>query len=210
MTKNEINQQSFTAPRPVGEQAGFVNQRGDYTYLKEGYYLSQDALFEPGATYPTPREALDAYVVPVAIFKAQRAGISTPDCFLSNEYIPVPALMYAVNPYMRRHALVLKERSSRAIAKSLTRNFKYVMLGQKWPEGATLREFNLILDHTPTVDFAGLAKKLWTVFHLPIARVRVIVVPGRETLLSAILPLPLYRLKRKELQLLHRAEQWQI
>ncbi|HLF23514.1 MAG TPA: hypothetical protein VI565_06275, partial [Burkholderiales bacterium] len=144
------------------------------------------------------------------IFKAKSAGISVPDCFLSNEYIPVPALMYAVNPYMRRHALVLKERNSRAIAKSLTRNFKYVMLGQKWPQGASLREFNLIMDHTPTVEFAALARRLWSVFHLPLARVRVITTPRGDTLFSATLPLPLSRLKRKELQLLHRAEQWQI
>jgi len=201
---------NLTAPRPGDEPAGYVNQRGDYTYLKEGYYLSEDAQFEPGATYPTPWEALDAYVVPVAIFKAERAGVAVPEYFLTNEYIPVPALMYSVNPYMRRHALVLKERKARSIARSLTRNFKYVMLGQRFPEGATLREFNLVLDRTPSPEFAALAEKLWSVFHVPLARVRLIIDPVRGPLFSAMLPLPLYALRRRELQLLQRAEQWQI
>lgn len=197
-------------PRPVDDSRGFVNQRGDYSYLKEGYYLSEDAELEAGVAYPTTREALDAYVAPVAITKAQHAGIAVPECFLSNEYIPVPALMYSVNPYMRRHALVLKERKAQSIARSLTRNFKYVMLGQRWSERYTLREINLILDRTPTPEFDELAARLWSTFHVPLARVRLIIDPDRGPLFSAIYKLPLYALRRKELQLLQRAEQWQI
>lgn len=197
-------------PRPAEESKGFVNQRGDYTYLREGYYLSEDAEVDSGIVYPTTQEALDAYVAPITMMKASRAGIPVPDYFLTNEYIPVPALMYSANPYMRRHALVLKDRKAKSIARSLTRNFKYVMLGQKWSDRYSLKEINVILDRTPNSEYDEFAARLWSVFHIPIARVRLILDPDRGPLLSAIYKLPLYALRRKELQLLQRAEQWQI
>ena len=94
---------------------------GNYEYLTDGYYECQDAELSgaPGVM-PTCADALDAYVVPIALEKAANAGIAVPDWVLTHEYFPVPAVCYGVNPFSRRYAIVRAESERESAAKQLT------------------------------------------------------------------------------------------
>ena len=62
----------------------FFELSGNYEYLTEGYYRCLDAELQ-GHDDIIPRclDALDAYVVPVALEKAELAGIAIPEWYLT-------------------------------------------------------------------------------------------------------------------------------
>ncbi|MDH7508777.1 MAG: RimK-like ATPgrasp N-terminal domain-containing protein [Methanomassiliicoccales archaeon] len=190
------------------KESAFVNIAGDYRYLSEGHYESVEAEVQEIPVYPRVKEALDAYVVPLCMERAKRAGIPVPEYYISNGFFEPPAIIYPINPFMRRHSVVYKEGHVKTIGKSLTRNYKYPILVQRIREDASIREFKCILGTTTTDEFETIANQIWNLFHLPICKVRVI--EDGEVLLSAIEPLPLHQLKSKELKLLRKANEWQI
>src|SRR5262245_6242881 len=117
---------------------------GDYEYMTEGYYTCQDAeLAGYSEVLPTCADALDAYVVPIAMEKAAKAGIAVPDWVLTNEYFPVPAVCYGVNPFSRKYAVVREEGEREAVARRLTWNFKYTMCCQSISAATQIAEFRL-------------------------------------------------------------------
>lgn len=190
------------------KESAFVNIAGDYRYLSEGHYESIEAEIQGIPVYPRVKEALDAYVVPLCMERAKRAGLPVPEYYISNGFFEPPAIIYPINPFMRRHSVVYKEGHVKTISKSLTRNYKYPILVQKIREDASIREFKCILGTTTTDEFEMIADRIWNLFHLPICKVRVI--EDGEVMLSAIEPLPLHQLKSKELKLLRKANEWQI
>jgi len=84
---------------------------GSYEYMSEGYYACQDAELAGEGAMPTCADALDAYVVPIALEKAAKAGVPVPEWLLTSEYFPVPAVCYGVNPFSRKYAVVRDEAS---------------------------------------------------------------------------------------------------
>ncbi len=188
-----------------GTESAFVNLAGDYRYLKQGYFESVDAEVRGMKVYPTPEEAVNAYIVPICLERAKRNGIPIPDYAITREEIKPPALVYPINPFMSKFSVVQKSGSIKRIVKSMTRNNTYPICVQKLD--GTLREFSCILGETTQDEFASLAKKIWDLFHLPLCRVRVI--SNAKIKLSAIEPLELHELKRAELKLLRKANAWQ-
>jgi len=186
-------------------ESAFVNLAGDYRYLKQGYFESVDAEVRGIKVYPTPEEALNAYLVPICLERAKRNGIPVPEYTVTREEIRPPAIVYPINPFMSKYSVVQKSGSIKRIVKSMTRNYTYPICVQKLD--GTIREFSCILGQTTQPEFAELAKKIWDLFHLPLCRVRVIV--NTNVKLSAIEPLELQELKRAELKLLKKANAWQ-
>ncbi len=188
--------------------SAFVNIAGDYRYLGEGHYESVEAEIQGIPVYPSVKESLDAYVVPLCMERARMAGIPVPEHYISNGYFDPPAIVYPINPFMRKHSIVYKVGHVKTIGKSLTRNYKYPILVQRLKEEASIREFKCIVGTTPVDEFQSLAENIWDLFHLPICKVRVI--EDGEIMLSAVEPLPLHQLRSKELKLLRKANEWQI
>lgn len=146
---------------------------GDYEYLTEGYYRCQDAeLAGHAGVTPTCADALDAYVVPIALEKAAKAGIPVPDWVLTNEYFPVPAVCYAVNPFSRKYAVVRTEKERETAARQLTWNFKYTMCCQRIRPETEVVEFRTVGARTEQTEFAELAETLFRTFRIPLATVR--------------------------------------
>src|SRR5690606_28830490 len=58
--------------------ADVANLAGDYSYLTTGYYASLDAELAGLKVLPTTADALDAYVVPIAMENAHLAGLAVP------------------------------------------------------------------------------------------------------------------------------------
>lgn len=188
--------------------SAFVNISGDYRYMGEGHYESVEAEIQGIPVYPQVKESLDAYVVPLCMERAKMAGIDIPEYYISNGYFDPPAIVYPINPFMRKHSIVYKEGHVKTIGKSLTRNYKYPICVQKIEGEASIREFKCVMGTSSTEEFDPIASEVWNLFHLPMCKVRVI--ENGKVLLSAVEPLPLHQLRPKELKLLRKANEWQI
>ncbi len=170
---------------------------GNYEYLTEGYYECQDAeLAGVPDVLPTCGDALDAYVVPIALVKAERAGLAVPEWFIANEYFPVPVVCYGVNPFSRKYAVVRTEAEREVAAKQLTWNYKYTVCCQRITPEGTIAEFRMVAGRTETPEFADWAAKVFDVFHVPMALIRLL--RNGRLALSAIEQLPSKTLTPRE------------
>src|SRR5690554_7885814 len=107
--------------RRFGDLAQVANLSGDYTYLTSGYYASLDAELDGLSVLPTTGEALDAYVVPIAMEKARHAGIAVPPSEIVTERFPPPPLLaYPINPFSSRGELLLDAEAIESRRKGLT------------------------------------------------------------------------------------------
>lgn len=166
---------------------------GDYEYLSEGYYACLSAELEGLEPIPTCADVLDAYVVPLALIRVEKAGLPIPTWYLSNEYFAPPAILYGVNPFARNHAVVLNQEQCEDAARSISRNGKFVMCCQEITHDAQLVEFEQVLGWTPDERFSDWAPALYSLFQLPLASVRLIGI-GDRFYFSAIERLPRTRL----------------
>ncbi len=148
---------------------------GAYEYMTEGYFECQDAELAGGRdVMPTCADALDAYVVPISLEKAGKAGVPVPDWVLTNEYFPVPAVCYGVNPFSRRYAIVRSESEREAAAKKLTWNSKYTICCQRITAATEIVEFRMVCGRTEQTELAAWADRLFGIFRIPVATVRLL------------------------------------
>ncbi len=185
-----------------------ANLAGDYSYLSAGYYASLDAELEGLAVMPTTLEALDAYVVPIAMEKAQLAELPIPEFHIANtRFPPPPMLAYPINPFSSKGELLLDGEQLAAHRNGLTYTGKYAVLCQALPADCRIDVVRSVLGRTLVPEYAAFAARVFTVFRLPLARVRVIVT-SKAYLLSALMPLPLEQLVPEERALLEDAGTW--
>src|SRR5262245_24357922 len=115
--------------------SSYLNLSGDYEYLDQAYYVSQEFENRGEPIFPTCKEMLDAYVVPIFLEKARRAQIPVPEHYVTNGYFEPPVIVDPVNPFMKKSRTVLKPGRSpsttscgdKAIARSMTRNYTYAI-----------------------------------------------------------------------------------
>ncbi|MEK6711750.1 MAG: hypothetical protein AABZ64_14350 [Nitrospinota bacterium] len=196
----------YVAYHPGGDF--LVNLAGDYNYIESAYYVSQDIEAAGHAVHPTCKEMLDAYVPPLFLEKAKLAGLPVPNYYVTNDFFEPPVIVDTINPFMYRQMVVLKENMQRRVAKSLTRNFTYAICCQELPERARVGYFRAVLGECGAGRHRKLAAKVWETFRLPLAEVRVIILPGGEILLSGVDPLPYLKLTARERTRLNRVVRW--
>lgn len=178
-------------PSDLRADAVFVNLEGDYSYLSDGYYRSMEAEHEGNRPLPTCEEALDAYVVPLALAKAKAAGIPTPEWEIANDTsttIRPPLIAYPVNPFQDEGQVITDTAGLAEGIKSLTMTGKYAVVCQRMPPDSRVDTLRLVLGRCTKPEYKQLAEQLWQTFHLPLARVKVIVTES-QYLFSAIAPL---------------------
>jgi hypothetical protein len=168
----------------------WVNLAGDYDYLTDGYYVSMELEMDGGLNvHPTPMEVLDAYVTPIFLEKAKRAGLDIPQWYITNDYFDPPVLIDSLNPFMSRQKLVHSAAQQEKVAKSLTRNFTYAICCQELPAGASVRSFKSVLGWCEQPRYREAARRIWEVFGIPLGLVRTIEPRSGPVLLSGIWPL---------------------
>lgn len=211
LTVPRVRESAHRAELPVAyhsQEDCLLNLSGDYSYLSAGYYVSQDLESSRGIIHPTCAEVMDAYVMPLFLEKAKRAGLAIPDYYISNGYFEPPVIVDTINPFMSRHSVVLKAAAQERIAKSLTRNFTYAISCQDLPHHARVSHFHAILGWCTTPKLRDMAQSVWRVYGLPLAKVRVITCPDGRLLLSGLQPLPLARLTEREQIFLNKMVTW--
>lgn len=182
--------------------ADFLNLAGDYGYMSTGYYASLDAELAGQAVLPTTAEALDAYVVPIAMEKARLADIRTPEFELVTERFPAaPFMAYPLNPFSLRGELILDDDSLEKRRKGLTYTGKYAVLCQLLPADYRIDVVRCVLGKSLIAEYAEFSRAVFHTFRLPLARMRVIVAYD-AFLLSALEPLPYSELTLREKALL--------
>lgn len=188
--------------------ADVANLSGDYTYLTDGYYLSLDAEQAGLNVLPTTAEALDAYVVAIAMEKARLAGIPVPEHQIITDRFPAPPLMaYPINPFTLAGELLIDAAAIDTRRKGLTYTGKYAVLAQSLPADYRIDMLRLVLGRSLVPQYAEFGAVLFELFRLPLMRVRVIVTP-KEYMLSAIEPLPFGQLSQAERALLEGLGRW--
>lgn len=186
-----------------------VNVAGNYDYLETPYYNSQDLEMGGIAVLPTCAEMLDAYVPPLFLEKARLAGLPVPEYYISNGYFEPPVVIDPINPFMIKSRVVLKPGREQAIAKSMTRNYTYAICCQEIPPGSRILRFRSVLGWSTSPQFREAARSIWQVFHIPLARVRMIIPRQGPALFSDISQLPFGKLNRREITHLDRILQWE-
>ncbi len=189
-------------------RAELADVAGDYTYLTRGYYAALDAEMAGHQVLPTTAEALDAYVVAIAMEKARLAGIPVPEYEIVTDRFPPPPMMaYPINPFSLSGELLLDEAALESRRKGLTYTGKYAVLVQRLPADYRVDFLRLVLGRTSVGEYQELGARLFEVFRLPLMRVRVIVTP-KAYLLSAIEPLPFKELDEGERAVLESMGTW--
>lgn len=186
----------------------YLNMLGDYTYLTEGYYKSLDAELENLSIMPTTEEALDAYIVPLAMQKAKINGISTPEYEIVAEKITPPVLAYPINPYTSKFEIAYTNDDLKKKLNTVTMSGKYPTLCQRLPDDYRIDIVRTILGQTLTHEYDEFSLKIFDVFRIPLMKIRVIVTPS-EYLFSAIEPLLFDELTLKEKKIIEELGIWQ-
>jgi len=187
---------------------------GDYTYLTEGYYHSLDGELAGIKIKPTMEEILDAYVVPLAMKKAEQAGIMVPKYETVTEYetvtdeISSQVLVYAVNPFSTKYALTNNQEERKTAIKALTMGGKYAVLCQYVPRNFQIITLRSVLGQSTNNKFQKFVERVFHVFQLPLMRVMVII-KEEEYFFSSIKPLSLKELDNQERSWLEAVGQWQ-
>lgn len=202
-----LDRQRFGSPT-ARVQAEIANVSGDYTYLTRGFYASLDTELAGKVVLPSSAEALDAYVVAIAMEKARLSGIPVPDNELVTERFPEPPMMaYPINPFSSKGELLIDTAAVEGRRKGLTYTGKYAVLVQRLPQDHRVDVLRLVMGTTSVPEYETFGARLFEVFRLPLMRVRVIVTP-KEYQLSAIEPLPYKELDEAERAVLEGMGTW--
>lgn len=186
----------------------FINLFGDYTYLTEGYYISLDSELNKEKIIPTTQEALDAYVVPLAMEKAKLNSIPTPDFEIITEKITPPVIAYPINPYTSKFEIVNVNDDLKRKLNTVTMSGKYATLCQKLPTDYRIDIVRSILGKTLVNEYQNYVKLVYHSFRIPLMKIRVIVT-STSYMLSAIEPLKLEELTLKEKKIIEELGIWQ-
>jgi len=190
------------------EGGSLVNLAGNYDYLELPYYISQDLELEGKNIHPTCKEMLDAYITPIFLEKAQIAGLPVPEYYISNGYFEPPVIIDPINPFMIRSRIVHQPSRVKSVSKSMTRNFTYAICCQEIPSGAEVGYFRAVIGWCVSARYREIARSIWEVFHIPLAKVRVLTLADGRILLSDISQLLFKDLKKRERQHLEGEVQW--
>ena len=152
-------------------------------------------------------EILDAYVVPLAMKKAEQAGIMVPQYKMVTDEFPSRVLVYAVNPFSTKYALINNPEERETVSKALTMGGKYPVLCQYLPPNYQIITLRSVLGQTSNSKFQEFVKAVFQVFQLPLMRIMVIA-NGAEYFLSSIKPLSLKELDNQERSWLEAVGQW--
>lgn len=186
-----------------------INLSGDYSYMISGYYDSLDAELEGRVVLPTTADALDAYVVPIAMEKARLHGIPVPDYdIVTDKFTPPPLLAYPINPFSTKSELITSTDDLEGKFRALSMTGKYAVLCQHVPRDYRIDVVRCIMGQSLIREYDAFTARLFEIFRLPLMRVRVIVTTS-EYLLSGIEPLPYDNLTLNEKKLLTGLSTWQ-
>ncbi len=191
------------------ENIHYVNLHGDYSYLLSGYYDSLDAESSGLKVIPTTQDALDAYVVPIAMEKARKGGLNIPDYeIVTDKMLTPPIMAYPVNPFFSKGELLVDMPALEHRRNALSMTGKYAVLCQRLKGDYRIDVLRCVMGQCLNEPYEEFAAEVFRIFRIPLMRIRIIVV-AKEYQLSAIEPLLYEDLTLNEKKLLTGLGSWQ-
>jgi len=177
----------------------------DYSYKTESYYTILQHELEGKPVRPSSEAVLDAYIVPICLERAKRAGIPVCEWGISQAYVPLPALLYGLNYFATSADFFVVDDSGQAkdVIKHITNKGKYPFCYQKLGEGATIHTCTAIFGRTvqDCHEISGFAKKCYDLFSIPLVHM-IFVKTGNAFALSSLAPIRYTHMTEKERALL--------
>jgi hypothetical protein len=199
----------FKLNSDVLEGIAYANLLGDYSYLSSGYYDSLDAELSNLTIIPTTQDILDAYVVPIAMEKANVNELATPPYDIITDKLPPPPMMaYPINPFFNTGELITEKENLEQRRKALSMTGKYAVLCQRLEGDYRIDIIRCVMGKCLNELYRVFARDVFEIFRIPLMRIRVIVV-AKEYQLSAIEPLKYDELTLNEKKLLSEMGSWQ-
>jgi hypothetical protein len=172
----------------------------DYSYKTEAYYRILSLEMEGRETVPSTKDLLEAYVVPVCLARAGKAGIPVCEWGISDERVPLPSLLYGISYFAdpSEYSLVRDRETADEVVKYITGNGKYPFCYQPIPPDAEIVPCVTIFGRTTGASepLADLAARVYREFRIPL--MEIISVFNGDGRLSAITPCWYSKLSREE------------
>lgn len=160
----------------------------NYSYKTEPYYLilSRELNGEPVA--PDSRAVLDAYVVPVCLERAARAGVPVAECIIAQSCGRIPAVFYGLNYFScsSEYTAVRTMDAAKEVIRHITNGGKYPFCFQPLDEAATLLKVHAIFGKCPDQEqeFGDFAEMIYREFRIPLVSMILIESEGTYRLSS--------------------------
>jgi len=173
----------------------------NYFYKTDTYYHIVQSEVEGTTVVPSSAEVIEAYVVPLCLEKAKRAGIPVCSWEISYVYAPIPSIVYGLNYFSdpADYIVLNTEAAAPVVIKHITNKLKYPFCYQKIEEGAAVITVTAIFGRTTVDDeeIAKLADACYRVFRMPL--VNIVLVSSKDGyLLSALTPLRYSQLTKED------------
>jgi hypothetical protein len=187
-----------------------ININFDYRYLKTGYYVSLHAEILGNAVIPSCENIIDSSRIPIFLLRATRAKIPTLPFLVTDSAkeiineVKLPALVFAVNPFIHEGYLIAKNRSAlyRAL-KSLGMNYKFTVCAQPLIGNIlTIKSiFGKCEGHDEPVE--AICTKVYELFKIPVCRIHV-QITSEKVFLCGLEPLKKTDLTTKDVDLISK------
>jgi hypothetical protein len=177
----------------------------NYFYKTESYYNIVRNEVLGRNIVPSSSEVIEAYVVPVCLTKAKRAGIPTCDWEISYAYAPVPSIVYGLNYFSdpAEYLVLNTEEAASDVIKHITNKLKYPFCYQKITESSTVVPTISIFGKTTHTDekIARITEDVYRTFRVPLVAIILVCSEG-EYRLSALTPIRYSKLSRQDKRIL--------
>jgi len=172
----------------------------DYSYKTEAYYRILALEMEGQEVVPSTRDLLEAYVVPVCLARAEKAGIPVCEWGISDEQAPIPSILFGISYFSdpSEYSIIREIETAPPVIKYITGNGRYPFCYQPVPEDAEIVPCVVIFGRTADVPepLARLAAQVYRVFRIPL--MEMVSVYNGSYRLSAITPCWYSQLSKEE------------
>ncbi|MDH7593646.1 MAG: RimK-like ATPgrasp N-terminal domain-containing protein [Methanomicrobiales archaeon] len=179
----------------------------DYYYKSETYYKILCSEMKGLSVAPSSRELLEAFVVPICLEKAKKAGIPVCRWEISYGYIRMPAIAYSLSYFAdpAEYSILRDEWIARQVIRHITNSGKYPFCYQPISEGAELHAMVSIFGEIQQgdSDLRGIADAVYRLFRIPLMNI-VSVREDDRHYLSSLSPVKYSKLTREERGVLKR------
>ncbi len=163
----------------------------NYSYKTEPYYLILSRELSGERVFPDSSSVLDAYIVPVCLDRASRAGIPVADCIISQSCGKVPAILYGLNYFScsSEYTVVRGTDPAKEVIRHITNSGKYPFCCQPLEHYDEIVSTHAIFGRTLGCgeEISRSAELLFAEFHIPLVTMVWIHRDGHH-LLSALTP----------------------
>jgi hypothetical protein len=177
-----------------------------YGYKTEPYYRILDYESRGVHVSPTSKDVIDASVVPICLERLKLKGVPVCRWGISQEYVPIPSILYGMNYFSNTSNYITVEDSSVAkkVIDHITNNGKYPLCYQELNEGYSIELvvsiFGNVIERDRSV--VDIAKKIYETFFIPLVTL-IFVRYGDKYFLSSLTSIKYSKMSKKERMLLN-------